>query len=164
MASFPDRAMERQSNNIDVRTAIDHNGKNAPAPAVHGPEARQNLLKRTDSPPKACRYRAATAALSSRFGGHRGDAVLGVARFGPDQDAQGLGRQKWAMVLSRKMRLSRAGLHRGVMIIRVNAKRDGLMLRKHSFLLCDARKRRFLVGRDDAWRIAKWHRGGALCG
>jgi hypothetical protein len=107
MASFPDRAMERQSNNIDVRTAIDHNGKNAPAPAVHGLEARQNLLKRTDSPPKACRYRAATAALSSRFGGHRGDAVLGVARFVPDQDAQGLGRQKWAMVLSRKMRLSR---------------------------------------------------------
>jgi magnesium-transporting ATPase (P-type) len=30
--------------------------------------------KRTDSPPKACRYRAATAPLSYRFRGHRGDA------------------------------------------------------------------------------------------
>jgi len=32
--------------------------------------------------------------LSYRFGGHRGDVVLGVARFGPDQDAQGLSRRK----------------------------------------------------------------------
>ena len=49
--------------------------------------------KRTDSPPKARRYCAATAPLSYRFGGHR-DVVLGIARFGPDQDAQGLSRRK----------------------------------------------------------------------
>src|ERR1700686_1170668 len=52
------------------------------------------IKKRTDSPRKACRYRGVTAPLSCCFGGHRGNAVLGVARVGPHQDAQGFSRRK----------------------------------------------------------------------
>ena len=46
--------------------------------------------------PVPCRYRTATAPLSCRFGGHRGDAVLGVARFGRIKTRKGSPGGRWS--------------------------------------------------------------------
>ena len=89
----------------DPATSLARKKRCASVPAVNGPKTLQNQQgfsrfgrpksapivhrKHAGTVPLPHHCRAATAPLSCRFGGHRGDAVLGVAHFGPDQDAQG---------------------------------------------------------------------------
>ena len=76
------------------------------------------IKKRTDSPRKACRYRGVTAPLSCCFGGHGGSAVLGVARVGPHQDAQGFSRRKTGNRKSQNAAKQTPAFIEGVRIIR----------------------------------------------
>jgi hypothetical protein len=90
-SSHPDRNAQFEHINAQVKAA-----QAAGQPVISVDTKKKELIgkKRTDSPRKACRYRGVTAPLSCCFGGHRGNAVLGVARVGPHQDAQGFSRRK----------------------------------------------------------------------